>query len=94
MAAWLSLGAFLYVSVSLLVISLTAIVGPDPLVVPHLKGAEQCGYVDVGELAARDEEDDCRAEWWTRVASAEIIGLQGWADLGLGTKGKAARFGV
>ena len=62
MAAWLSLGAFLYVSVSLLVISLTAIVGPDPLVVPHLKGAQQCGYVDVGELAERDEEDDCHAE--------------------------------
>ena len=40
---------------------LTSIVWPDPLVVPHLKGAEQCGYVDVGELAARDEEDDCHA---------------------------------
>ena len=49
-------------SFSLLAMLLTSIVWPDPLVVPHLKGAEQCGYVDVGELAARDEEDDCQAE--------------------------------
>ena len=50
-------------SLSLLTMLLTSIVWPDPLVVPHLKGAEQRGYVDVGELAARDEEDDCHDEW-------------------------------
>ena len=61
---------------------LTSIVWPDPLVVPHLKGAEQCGYVDVGKLAGRDEEDDCHAEWCSRdrdsCASVEIIGFGEW----------------
>ena len=65
MGLWLGLGG-LSISGNLACPPPTSIVGPDPLVVPHLKGAEQCGYVDVGELAERererDEEDDCHVE--------------------------------
>ena len=58
MGLWLGLGG-LSISGNL-ACPPTSIVGPDPLVVPHLKGAEQCGYVDVGELAERERQREMK----------------------------------